>query len=272
MKRAPRDPEPAKRWLAFLRNHREAIAARDFFTVPTISFGVLYCFFVIGHDRRRILHFNVTRQPAGAWIVQQLREAFPYSSAPRFLIFDCDGKYGTEVPIAVRSMKLSPVRTSFENPWQNGVAERWVESCRRDLLDHVVALNEAHLKRLLSEYVRYYYKDRTHLGLEKQTPWRRVHSMHRGRVLSSEARRSSSPLRARGLEVHPSSSVDPVVDFGWDPHASGGPRRRHRPQRTQAKSSEAPDRQGSFTEVGISGPDRVLAKHRPGPRVVELNR
>src|SRR5229473_6944998 len=129
MKRAPRDPDPAKRWLAFLRNHREAIAAMDFFTVPTITFGVLCCFFVISHDRRRILHFNVTNHPTSLWTVQQLREAFPFESPPRFLIFDHDAKYGLEVPAAVRSMRISPVRTSFESPWQNGVAERWVESC-----------------------------------------------------------------------------------------------------------------------------------------------
>ena len=98
MTRAPRDPEQAKRWLAVLRNHREAIAAMDFFTVPTITFNLLYCFFVISHDRRRILHFNVTKHPTSHWIVQQLREAFPFESAPRFLIFDRDGKYGVEVP------------------------------------------------------------------------------------------------------------------------------------------------------------------------------
>jgi putative transposase len=131
MKRAPRDPGPAKRWLAFLRNHREAIAAMDLFTVPTITFGVLYCFFIIGHDRRRIVNFNVTSHPTADWIIQQLREAFPYQSAPRFLIFDRDAKYGLDVPIAVRSMAIRPVRTSFQSPWQNGIAERWVESCRR---------------------------------------------------------------------------------------------------------------------------------------------
>src|SRR6267378_3041831 len=156
MKRAPRHPEPAKRWLAFLRNHWEAIAAMDFFTVPTIRFSLLYCFFVISHDRRQILHFNVTRHPTSLWVVQQLREAFPFESAPRFLIFDRDGKYGGEVPAAVRSLKIRPVRTSFESPWQNGVAERWVESCRRDLLDHIIAVNESHLKRLLTEYLHYY--------------------------------------------------------------------------------------------------------------------
>jgi hypothetical protein len=118
MKRAPKDPQPAKRWLAFLRNHREAIAAMDFFTVPTLTFGVLYCFFIIGHDRRRILHFNVTRDPTSPWIVQQLREAFPYDSAPRFLLLDHDAKYGLEVPASIRSLKMTPVRTSIQSPWQ----------------------------------------------------------------------------------------------------------------------------------------------------------
>jgi transposase InsO family protein len=186
MKRAPRDPELAKRWLAFLRNHREAIAAMDFFTVPTITFGVLYCFFVIAHGRRRIPHLNVTKHPTSLWVVQQLREAFPFDSAPRFLILDRDGKYGAEVPAAVRSLKISPVRTSFKSPWQNGVAERWVESCRRDLLDHVIAVNERHLKRLLSEYVHYYHEDRTHLGLGKGTPDSRTHCVTSGRILSQD--------------------------------------------------------------------------------------
>ena len=184
MKRAPRDPDRAKRWLTFLRNHREAIAAMDFFTVPTVTFRVLYCFFVIGHDRRRILHFNVTKHPTSFWVVQQLREAFPFESAPRFLIFDRDSKYGAEVPAAVRSLKIRPVRTSFESPWQNGIAERWVKSCRRDLLDHIIAVNERHLKRLLSDYVRYYHEDRTHLGLAKQTPSQRVPATNRGQVIA----------------------------------------------------------------------------------------
>ena len=156
----------------------------DFFTVSTITFHVLYCFFIIDHGRRRILHFNVTRHPSSAWIVQQLREAFPYQSAPRFLIFDRDAKYGLEVPIAVRSMAMRPVRTLFRSPWQNGIAERWVESCRRDLLDHVIALDECHLKRLLSDYVRYYHDDRTHLGLSKQTPTGRTRALLRGPVVS----------------------------------------------------------------------------------------
>src|SRR5713101_8224531 len=125
----------------------------DFFTVPTLNCGGLYRFLAICHSPGRV--------------VQPLRESFPCGLAPRFLIFDRDAKYGLEVPVAVRSLKMSPVRTSFESPWQNGVAERWVESCRRDLLDHVIAVNERHLKRLLSEYVRYYHEDRTHLGRVK---------------------------------------------------------------------------------------------------------
>ena len=111
MKRAPRDPQPARRWLSFLRNHREAIAAMDFFAVPTVTFGVLYGFFVIGHDRRRILHFNVTKHPTSSWIIQQLREAFPFGAVPRFLIHDRDAKYGTEVPAAIPSLKINAVRT-----------------------------------------------------------------------------------------------------------------------------------------------------------------
>ena len=186
IKRAPTDPEPARRWLAFLRNHREAIAAMDFFTVPTVSFSLLYCFFIIGHDRRRILHFNVTRHPTSPWIGQQLREAFPYQSAPRFLIFDRDAKYGLDVPATVRSMKIAAVQTASQSPWQNGVAERWVGSCRRGRLDHIIALNERHLRRLLSEYVTYYHDDRTHLGLRKKTPGGRVRSSATGQVISHE--------------------------------------------------------------------------------------
>jgi putative transposase len=170
MRRAPRRPDASKRWKAFLSNHREVIAAMDFFTVPTLRFTVLYCFFVIAHDRRRILHFNVTQHPSSLWIVQQLREAFPAGHRHQYLIFDHDAKFGNEVLSAVESIELASVRTSFRSPWQNGVAERWVGSSRRDLLDHVIAFNERHLKRLVAEYVCYYQEDRTHLGLRKETP------------------------------------------------------------------------------------------------------
>jgi hypothetical protein len=183
MRKAPRDPDRAKRWLAFLRNHREAIAAMDFFTVPTITFGALCCFFIISHDRRRILRVNVKKHPTSGWIIQQLREAFPVETSHKYLIFDRDQKFGFEVIAAVKATRMIPKRTSS---WQNGIAERWVGSCRRDLLDHIVALNERHLKRLLAEYVRYHHEDRTHLGLEKATPDCRIRSVASGRVLAQE--------------------------------------------------------------------------------------
>jgi transposase InsO family protein len=170
MRKAPRNPEPAMRWVAFLNNHREAIAAMDFFTVPTLTFGVIYCFFVIAHDRRRILHCNVTRHPSSAWVTQQLRESFPYDSAPGYLIFDRAATFNEEVIETVKSFDIQPKRISFCSPWQNGIAERWVGNCHRDLLDHVIVLNPRHLKRLVSAYIRYYHEDRTHLGLAKCTP------------------------------------------------------------------------------------------------------
>jgi putative transposase len=175
VRRAPRPPDPVRRWLTFLRNHREAIAAMDFFTVPTLTFGVLYCFFVIGHDRRRILHHSVTRNPNALWVALQLHEAWEYSQQPqRFLIFDRDTKFSADVVSTVKAMGSQPIRTAFRSPWQNGIAERWVGSVRRDLLDHVIVLNRKHLRRLLNEYVRYYHEDRTHLGLGKDTPGGRV--------------------------------------------------------------------------------------------------
>ena len=164
---------PGKRWATFLRNHREAIVAMDFFTVPTVSFRVLYCLFVIEHARRRILHFHLTSQPASARVVQQLREAFPDSTPHRYAILDRDIKFDAEVLNTLRSIGLQPKRTSRESPWQNGVAERWVGSCRRELLDHVIPLNERHLRRLIQDYVSYYHLDRTHDGLGKDTPNRR---------------------------------------------------------------------------------------------------
>ena len=183
VKRAARNPDPARRWLTFLRNHREAIVAMDFFTVPTLTFGILYCFFVIGHDRRKILHCNVTRQPNALWIVLQLRETWGYDQPQRFLVFDRDAKFSADVISAVKQNGTEPVRTAFRSPWQNGVAERWVGSVRRELLDHVIVLNQRHLRRLLKEYVHYYHEDRTHLGLGKDTPG--------GRVAASVPRRAN---------------------------------------------------------------------------------
>lgn len=165
-----RDDGKAKRWLAFLNNHREVIAAFDFFTVPTLSFRTLYCFFVIEHGRRRILHFNCTAHPSSDWIVQQLREALPLPCPYRYVLFDRDAKFGREVVAFLKASNLEPLRTSVRSPWQNGIAERLVGSVRREMLDHVILLNESHLRRLGGEYLAYYHEDRTHIGLGKATP------------------------------------------------------------------------------------------------------
>ena len=135
-----------------------------------LTFGVLYCFFVIGHDRRKILHVNVTRRPNTFWIVLHLRQAWGYEQPHKFLIFDRDAKFSADVVALVKQNGTEPVRTALRSPWQNGVTERWVGSVRRDLLDQVIILNEGHLRRLLRDYIRYYHEDRTHLGLGKDTP------------------------------------------------------------------------------------------------------
>jgi putative transposase len=146
------------------------IAAFDFFMVPTVTFQLLYCFFVIAHGRRKILHFSVTRHPTAEWVVQQLREAFPEAAPYRYAIFDRDSTFNDEVVTFLRATGLKPKRTSVQAPWQNAIAERWVGSCRREILDHVIALNEPHLRRVIRDYVNYYHEDRIHHSLSKDTP------------------------------------------------------------------------------------------------------
>ena len=116
MRKVPRNPEPAKQWATFLSNHREAIAAMDFFTVPTLTFGMIYCFFVISHDRRRILHCNVTGHPTSTWVTQQLRDAFPYDPTAKYLIFDRAANFNAEVFCTIKSFGIEPKRTSFRSP------------------------------------------------------------------------------------------------------------------------------------------------------------
>ena len=154
--------------------HREVIAAFDFFTVPTLRFRTMYCFFVIEHRRRRILHFNCTAHPNSDWIVQQLREGLPLPCRYRYAVFDRDAKFGNAIVAFLKASGIEPLRTSIRSPWQNGTAERWIGSARRELFDHIIPLNESHLRRLGREYLAYYHEDRTHLGLGKATPAHRV--------------------------------------------------------------------------------------------------
>jgi transposase InsO family protein len=163
--KAKPDPGTQQRWITFLRNHRDLIAAMDFFVVPTIRFHLLYVWFVIDHGRRRILHFNVTANPVSHWVIQQLREAFPDEPAHRFMIFDNDAIFSAAVSGSIAGFGVHPRRTAFRSPWQNGTAERFVGTVRRELLDHVVVLSEDHLRRLLREYVAYYNAERVHTSI-----------------------------------------------------------------------------------------------------------
>jgi putative transposase len=170
------DATQHQRWMTFLRNHKDVIAGMDFFVVPTVRFRLLYVWFAIDHGRRRILHFNVTENPTSRWVVQQLRETFPDEPAHRFMIYDNDAIFSPAVTHAIKSFEIDPKRTAFRSPWQNGTAERVVGSVRRELLDHVVVLNEDHLRRLLREYVDYYNAARVHTSISDSPVGRPVES------------------------------------------------------------------------------------------------
>jgi putative transposase len=166
----PRQRDSSQNWLAFLSNHREVLVAFDFFTVPTLTFNLLYCFLVIEHGRRKVLLCNVTPHPTSDWVVQQLRETFPEGGPYRYALFDHDSKFNDQVMNLLRSTGLEPKRTSIQAPWQNGLAERWIGSRPREVLDHIIPLNERHLRRLLHEYMSYHNEDRIHDGLYKDAP------------------------------------------------------------------------------------------------------
>jgi putative transposase len=171
LRRIPRPTRPGRQtWSTFLRNHRAGLAAMDLFTVPTATFRLLIVLVVIRHGRREVVRCAVTGHPTAAWIAQQLREAFPFESAPRYLLHDRDAAFSGEVRATLRSMGVEPVRTSFRSPWQNGVVERFISTVRHELLDHVIVLGESHLRGLLEEFSGYYHEDRTHLGIGKDTP------------------------------------------------------------------------------------------------------
>ena len=161
---------PSQSWRTFLENHAKDIVSVDFFTVPTATFRVLYVFVILSNTRRRIVHFNVTEFPTAVWTGQQIVEAFPWDTAPRYLIRDRDGKYGEDFVRRVESLGIKHVLISARSPWQNPYVERLFGSIRRECLDHTIIFNERHLRRVLKEYNRYYNESRTHLGLEKDCP------------------------------------------------------------------------------------------------------
>ncbi len=157
----------------------------DFFTMPTATFRVLYCFIVLRHDRRQIVHFNVTMHPTAQWTAQQIVEAFPFDEAPRYLIRDRDGVYGHHFRERVKGLGIDEVPIAPRSPWQNPYCERVIGSIRRECLRHVIVLNEAHFKRILSSYLDYYHHVRTHLSLERNSPIpRNVESPSEGDVIA----------------------------------------------------------------------------------------
>lgn len=161
---------PSQTWRTFLDNHVKDIASMDFFVVPTVTFRVLYVFVVLAHDRRRILQFNVTEHPTAEWTAQQVVEAFPWDTAPRYVVRDRDGIYGDAFSERVEGLGIEQVLSAPRSPWQNPYAERVIGSIRRELLDHVIVLNERHLLRLMKSYTDYYHESRTHLSLAKDAP------------------------------------------------------------------------------------------------------
>jgi len=166
-----RSKPPSQTWRTFLENHVDTLVSLDFFTVPTVFFHVLFVFVVLAHDRRRILSINVTSSPSAAWTANQIVQAFPWESAPRYLLRDRDGIYGAVFRNRVRNLGIKEVVIARRSPWQNPYAERVIGTLRRELLDHVIVMNERHLRRLLRTYVtEYYHPCRTHLSLGKDAP------------------------------------------------------------------------------------------------------
>jgi transposase InsO family protein len=161
---------PSQTWRTFLKNHAQQLVSIDFFTVPTIPFHVLYVFMVLAHDRRRILHFNVTAHPTAEWTGQQLREAFPFDQLPRYLLRDRDRIFGDDFRKQVRDMGICEVLSAPRSPWQRAYVERVIGSIRRECLDHVIVFNEISLRRILNSYFDYYHRSRTHLSLGKDSP------------------------------------------------------------------------------------------------------
>jgi transposase InsO family protein len=161
---------PSQTWRAFLNNHAHDLVSVDFFTVPTAFFRVLYVFVVLSHKRRRVVHCNVTAHPTAEWTAGQLLQAFPFDSAPRYLIRDRDRIYGNEFREQAARMGIQEVLTAPRSPWQSPFVERLIGSIRRECLDHVIVWNEAHLRRILLSYFDYYSNWRTHLGLAKDAP------------------------------------------------------------------------------------------------------
>src|SRR6202165_3692343 len=167
-----------------LENHTQNLVSADFFVVPAITFRLLFVFVILSHDRRRPVHFAVTANPTAEWTAWQLLEAFPWDSAPRYLLRDRDGRYGEKFHEATEWLGIREVLTAPNSPWQNPYVERLIGSIRRECLDQVITFNETCLHRVLKSYFEYYERTRTHLSLEKDAPIpRRIQPLELGTVV-----------------------------------------------------------------------------------------
>lgn len=169
MVRARKDT-PSQGWKTFLANHMDVTAACEFFVVHTLTFNLLHCFVVLSHDRRRILHVNVTANPTAKWTAQQLIEAFPYDSKPKYLLRDNDKIYGWEFQRCVEALGIDEVPSAPKSPWQNPYVERVIGTLRRECLDHIIPVNEQHMLRVLHEFIDYYHRSRAHSSLGGNSP------------------------------------------------------------------------------------------------------
>jgi len=175
---------PSQTWRTFLDNHVGELVSIDFFTVPTATFRVLFVLVILAHDRRRIVHFNVTEHPTADWTSQQMVEAFGDGIAPRFMIRDRDTVYGLTFRERVKALGIEEVVIAPHSPWQNPYVERVIGTLRRECLDHVIVLGEAHLRRIVRSYVAYYHRARTHLALNKDAPQpRKAQPPEKGKVV-----------------------------------------------------------------------------------------
>src|SRR5580693_1679899 len=176
---------PSQGWHTFLRNHAQDIAAMDLFVVPTIGFDLLYAYIIVRLDRRELVWISVTTHPTAEWVARQVTEAFPWNEAPRYVIRDRDRIYRAVLTRRLRAMGIRDKPTAPASPWQNGVAERLIGSVRRECLDHIIVLGEAHLRRTLRSYACYYNGIRTHRSLNKDAPISRP--VQRTGVINSRA-------------------------------------------------------------------------------------
>jgi len=261
MRRHPRPPSQA--WRTFLTNHASQILAADLFVVPTVTFRLLFVLVILGHERRRIVHVAVTDHPTAAWIAQQLRNAFPEDRAPRYLLHDHDSAF-TAVATTVAGMNIQTVRTAPRSPWQNAYVERVIGSIRRVCLDHVIIVNEAGLRRVLTGYVAYYMHSRTHLALEGQSRGtarpvaeRRTHRGDTG------SRRPAPPLRSRRSVAHNRHPARTSLPLSPLRHTSDLARRWSRHECARSEGTQACPRGVTLSATRRNAcSDEVLDKHK----------